>query len=149
MNCPYCENKDTAVLESRVLPLGEGMRRRRECKKCTKRFTTYEKVVNLDLKVVKKSGGIEDFDREKIVKGIKKACWKRPVTEEQMTDLVDDLELKLLNRMTTNVPSCDIGKMILSRLKKLDDVAYLRFASVYLEFASAADFAKLITSLAN
>ena len=106
-------------------------------------------MVNLDLKVVKKSGGIEDFDREKIVKGIKKACWKRPVTEEQMTDLVDDLELKLLNRMTTNVPSCDIGKMILSRLKKLDDVAYLRFASVYLEFASAADFAKLITSLAN
>ncbi len=147
MHCPYCENKDTGVLESRVLPLGEGMRRRRECRKCGKRFTTYEKVANLDLKVVKKSGVVEEFDREKITKGIKKACWKRLVTDEQVTGLVDDIELKLLNRKTTKIPSCDIGKMILSRLKKLDDVAYLRFASVYLEFENAADFAKLITNL--
>ena len=147
MYCPYCENNETGVLESRVLPLGEGMRRRRECRKCGKRFTTYEKVANLDLKVVKKSGGVEEFDREKIMKGIRKACWKRPVTDEQVTDLVDDIELKLLNRKTTKIPSCDIGKMILSRLKKLDDIAYLRFASVYLEFENAADFAKLITNL--
>ncbi len=147
MHCPYCENKETNVLESRILPLGEGMRRRRECKKCGKRFTTYEKVANLDLKVVKKSGAIEEFDREKVMRGIKKACWKRPVTDEQMTALVDDIELKLLNRKTTKIPSCDIGKMILSRLKRLDDVAYLRFASVYLEFETAADFAKLITKL--
>ena len=149
MYCPYCENKDTGVLESRVLPEGEGVRRRRECRKCGKRFTTYEKVANLDLKVVKKSGGVEEFDREKIMKGIRKACWKRPVTDEQVADLVDDIELKLLNRKTTKIPSCDIGKMILSRLKRLDDIAYLRFASVYLEFENAADFAKLITNLAT
>lgn len=147
MNCPYCENKETNVLESRVLPDGVGMRRRRECKKCTKRFTTYEKVANLDLKVIKKNGVVEEFERDKVMKGIKKACWKRPVTDEQMTELVDDIELKMINRKTTRVPSCDIGKMILSRLKKLDDVAYLRFASVYLEFDSAADFASLITNL--
>ena len=104
MNCPYCENKETNVLESRILPLGEGMRRRRECKKCGKRFTTYEKVANLDLKVVKKSGVVEEFDREKVMRGIKKACWKRPVTDEQMTALVDDIELKLLNRKTTKIP---------------------------------------------
>lgn len=147
MYCPYCENKETNVLESRTLPLGEGMRRRRECKKCSKRFTTYEKVVNLDLKVVKKGGEVEEFDREKIMKGIKKACWKRPVADEQMMELVDDIELKLLNRKTIKIPSCDIGKMIMSRLKKLDDIAYLRFASVYLDFENAADFAKLITKL--
>lgn len=146
MNCPYCSHKETNVLESRILPDGEGMRRRRECRKCGKRFTTYEKVANLDLKVIKKDGRVEEFDREKIAKGVKKACWKRPVKEEAIADLIDDIELKLLNRKTTKIPSGDIGKMILSRLKKLDDVAYLRFASVYLDFASAADFAKLITN---
>lgn len=123
------------------------MRRRRECRKCAKRFTTYEKIANLDLKVVKKDGRIEDFERDKIAKGVKKACWKRPVKEEAMEALVDDIELKLLNRKTTRIPSCDIGRMILSRLKRLDDVAYLRFASVYLKFESASDFARLITNL--
>ncbi len=147
MICPYCNNKETNVLESRVLPDDGGMRRRRECRKCAKRFTTFEKVGNLDFKVIKKDGRVEGFDREKVVRGVKKACWKRPVTEAAMEELVDDIELKLLNRTTTKIPSADIGKMILSRLKKLDDVAYLRFASVYLDFASAADFAKLITNL--
>lgn len=147
MHCPYCNHKETNVLESRVLPEESGMRRRRECRKCAKRFTTYEKVANLDLKVVKKDGRIEDFERDKIAKGVKKACWKRPVKEEAMEALVDDIELKLLNRKTTRIPSCDIGKMILSRLKRLDDVAYLRFASVYLKFESANDFARLITNL--
>ncbi|MEK7524995.1 MAG: transcriptional regulator NrdR [Patescibacteria group bacterium] len=147
MICPYCNNKETNVLESRVLPDDGGMRRRRECRKCAKRFTTFERVGNLDLKVIKKGGRIECFDREKVVRGVKKACWKRPVTEAAMDELVDDIELKLLNRTTTKIPSGDIGKMILSRLKKLDDVAYLRFASVYLDFASADDFAKLITNL--
>lgn len=147
MNCPYCNHKETAVLESRVLPEGEGMRRRRECKKCDKRFTTYEKVANLDLKVVKKDGRVVDFDRDKVVKGVRKAIWKRPVSEEQVEQLVDDIELKLINRKTTKIPSCDIGKMILSRLQRIDDVAYLRFASVYLPIGSAADLEKLITNL--
>lgn len=147
MICPYCNHKDTNVLESRNLPESSGLRRRRECRKCLKRFTTYEKVANLDLKVVKKDGRVEEFDREKIIKGVRKACFKRPVSDEAMVNLVDDIELKLINRKTTKIPSCDIGKMILSRLRRLDDVAYLRFASVYLEFASAADFAKLINNL--
>lgn len=147
MNCPYCNHKETAVLESRVLPDGAGMKRRRECKKCDKRFTTYEKVVNLDLKVIKKGGKVEDFDREKVMKGVRKAVWKRPVTEEQTEQLVDDIEIKLLNRKTTKIPSCDIGKMILARLMKLDDVAYLRFASVYLPIGSADDLEQLINNL--
>ena len=147
MICPYCNYKETNVLESRCLPEGGGMRRRRECKKCGKRFTTFEKVGNLDLKVIKKDGRVEGFDREKVIRGVKKACWKRPVTQEAMENLVDDIELKLLNRATTRIPSGDIGKMILARLKKLDDVAYLRFASVYLDFESATDFAKIINNL--
>lgn len=147
MICPYCANKETNVLESRIFPDGDGVRRRRECRKCGKRFTTYEKVVSLDLKVVKKDGRIEDFDREKVMKGIRKACWKRSVTEEEMAGLADDIELRLLNRRTTKIPSNDIGKMILCRLKKMDDVAYLRFASVYLEFNKAEDFASIINSL--
>lgn len=147
MYCPYCSNKETSVLESRILPDSSGMRRRRECKKCSKRFSTYEKVVSLDLKVSKKDGKVEDFDREKLLKGIRKACWKRKVTEEEMIEVVDDIELKLLNRQTTIVPSCDIGKMVMNRLKKLDSVAYLRFASVYLEFDSAEDFGKVINNL--
>ncbi len=149
MVCPYCNHKDTNVLESRVMPLRDGMRRRRECRKCRKRFTTFERVGNLDLKVIKKDGRIESFDREKVIRGVKKACWKRRVTEEAMEELADDIELKLLNRKTTRIPSGDIGKMILCRLKKLDDVAYLRFASVYLDFSDASDFAKIISSLKN
>ncbi len=149
MNCPYCSYKETSVLESRVLPDSSGMRRRRECKKCNKRFSTYEKVVSLDLKVMKKDGQIEDFDREKVLKGIRKACWKRKVTEEEMIGVVDDIEFKLLNRQTTTIPSCDIGKMVMNRLKKIDGVAYLRFASVYLEFDRIEDFAEVISNLKN
>lgn len=121
-----------------------GIRRRRECKKCRKRFTTYEKVVKLDLKVIKKDNRLEDFEREKIRKGVRKACWKRNVTQEQIEDLIEDIEMKLMKRKTTRIPSTDIGRMILNRLKKLDDVAYLRFASVYLEFNCATDFKNFI-----
>lgn len=147
MYCPYCSHKETGVLESRVLPDGSGLRRRRECKKCDKRFTTYEKVIALDLKVIKKSGGIEDFDREKVIRGIRKACWKRPVTEDQVEQVIDDIEMKLLNRQTTRIPSCDIGKMVMNRLKKIDDVAYLRYASVYLDLSSADEFLEIINKL--
>ncbi len=115
-------------------------RRRRECLKCSKRFTTYERVGNIDLKVVKKSGDKEDFDPEKVKRGIAKACWKRLVTEEQIQGVVDDIEMKLLNRKSTEVPSKDIGKMVMSRLQKLDSVAYLRFASVYLDFQNVKEF---------
>ncbi len=149
MICPYCNHKETNVLESRVLPDNEGMRRRRECRKCAKRFTTFERVGNLDLKVIKKDGRVEGFDREKVVRGVKKACWKRPVDDGEVEDLVDEIELKLLNRDTTKIPSGEIGKLILEGLKKLDDIAYLRFASVYLDFNTAVDFANFINNLKN
>lgn len=144
MLCPYCNHNDTNVLESRTLNQGVGIRRRRECDRCRKRFTTYEKVVNLDLKVLKRDGRVEQFDREKLRKGVKKACWKRDVSDDQIEDLIDDVEMRLLNRKTVRIPSSDVGKMVMSRLKKVDDVAYLRFASVYLDFETAADFKKFL-----
>lgn len=147
MNCPYCNYNDTQVLESRLLPEGCGVRRRRDCKKCKKRFTTHELVVNLELKVIKKNGSLEDYSREKMAKGIRKACWKREVDKEKMEELLDDIELKLLNSRTTHIKSTDIGKLVLARLKKLDDVAYLRFASVYMEFEKASDFNKVLEGL--
>jgi transcriptional repressor NrdR len=144
MNCPYCLNCDTAVLESRGLPGDEGIRRRRQCKKCDKRFTTHETVVNLDLKVIKKNGKIEQYDREKLLKGVNKACYKRKVTREQMENLVDEIETKLLNRKTVEIKSSDIGRMVLNRLKKVDELAYMRFASVYLDFDDADDFKRFV-----
>ncbi|KKS65682.1 MAG: Transcriptional repressor NrdR [candidate division WWE3 bacterium GW2011_GWB1_42_6] len=144
MNCPYCTNEETSVLESRGLPSEVGIRRRRECKKCGKRFTTHERVVNIDLKVIKKSGRVEQYDREKLLKGIKKACYKRKVEEDEIENLVDEIETKLLNRKTVEIKSSDIGKMVLSRLLKLDDLAYMRFASVYLDFADAKEFKEFV-----
>lgn len=144
MNCPYCNNEDTSVLESRGLPEETGIRRRRECKKCGKRFTTHERVVNIDLKVVKKNGRVEQYDREKLLKGIKKACYKRKVESDDIEALVDEIETKLLNRKTVEIKSSDIGKMVLSRLLKFDDLAYMRFASVYLDFADAAEFQEFV-----
>lgn len=147
MRCPYCGSETSGVMESRVTSDGEGIRRRRECGKCGKRFTTYEKVGNIDLKVMKRDGRKEEFSREKLEKGIAKACWKREVKTEEIEAIVDDIEMKLLNRRSTEVKSTDIGKMVLSRLKKTDPVAYLRFASVYLDFDNLEDFKKVINSL--
>ena len=144
MNCPYCNNEDTSVLESRSLPEESGIRRRRQCKKCKKRFTTHEKVVNIDLKVIKKNGRIEQYDRDKLLKGINKACYKRRVDVDEVESLVDEIETKLLNRKTVEIKSSDIGKMVLSRLLKIDDLAYMRFASVYLDFADASEFKKFV-----
>jgi len=144
MNCPYCINNDTSVLESRALPGADGIRRRRECKKCNKRFTTHEKVVNLDLIVMKKDGRLEDYDREKLIKGVKKACYKRMVKEEKIDNLVDEIEMKLLKRRTTQIKSSEIGKMVLNRLKKIDELAYMRFASVYMDFSDASEFRSFI-----
>ena len=148
MKCPYCFNDESAVLESRESEDGAVLRRRRECVKCDKRFTTYERVENIDLKVVKKDGRKEDFAREKIIKGINSACEKRPVETEQIERLVDDIEMRFLNRKSTEISSSDIGRMVLTRLKKLDKVAYLRFASVFLEFGSVEEFRKEIREIA-
>ena len=147
MRCPYCLSQETSVLESRDSEDGEVIRRRRECTKCGKRFTTYERVEVIDLKVVKKDGSKEEFNREKIRRGIQLACEKREVTEEEIEKIIEDIELRLLNRKSTEVSSSDIGRMILTRLRKLDKVAYLRFASVFLEFASVDEFRKEIQEL--
>lgn len=144
MICPYCSNTDTQVLESRALPGYDGIRRRRECKKCNKRFTTHEKVVNLDLKVIKKDGRLEEYDREKLLKGVKKACYKRDVESNQIESLVDEIEMKLLKRKTVQIRSSEIGKMVLNRLRKIDELAFMRFASVYMDFSNANDFRQFI-----
>lgn len=146
MNCPYCNNEDINVLESRGLPGSEGVRRRRQCKKCEKRFTTHEKIVHIDLKVIKKSGKLEQYDREKLLKGVGKACYKRKVSKEEIENLVDEVECKMLNRKAVEIKSSDIGKMVLVRLKKLDDLAYMRFASVYMDFDTAKDFKEFVLS---
>ena len=147
MLCPFCKKDNTVVLESRDSEEGEVTRRRRECKSCGKRFTTYERVENISLKIVKKDGSLENYDREKIAQGILKACEKRACSYENINNIVDDIEMRLLSRKSTEVSSSDIGRMILTRLKKLDKVAYLRFASVFLEFASVNEFKEQIKEI--
>lgn len=145
MKCPYCGNSDTDVVETRD---GEGAtRRRRECKKCSKRFTTYERVENIDLVVIKKDGRREKFDREKVRKGLVKATEKRPVGIDLIETVVDEIEQELRGKDTTEVSSKVIGNLVLRKLKKIDKVAYIRFASVYLDFGDLTDFEKVIDKL--
>lgn len=147
MQCPYCQFNNTSVLESRVTEDGGAMRRRRECPKCGKRFTTYERAEGVDIKVIKKSGKIEDFDREKLKHGVMKATWKRPVTMEQIEALLDNVETVLRKKSSMEVRSWEIGNLVINRLKKIDPLAYLLFASVYRDFQSVADFQEEIKRL--
>jgi len=147
MQCPYCHHDDTSVLESRITAEGGTMRRRRECIKCSKRFTTYERAEGVDIKVVKKTGKVEDFDREKLKRGIMKATWKRPVTMEQIEEMVDEVERILRRKNSTEVRSWEVGNLVINRLKKIDPLAYLLFASVYREFESLDDFEEEIKKL--
>jgi len=143
MKCPFCSHLETEVLESRISEDGSSFRRRRECEKCQKRFTTYERVERT-LLVVKKDGRRESFDREKIKKGLLLACHKRPVSAELIDNIVDEVEQELLRKDSAEIPSRTIGNAILKRLKRIDKVAWLRFASVYLEFENLIDFEKAI-----
>lgn len=147
MKCPYCNYNKSSVLESRDSEDGCVTRRRRECQKCHKRFTTYERVEVIDLKVIKKDGSKEEFDRQKVFNGINLAFEKRQIDDEEIEKIVEDIELRLLNRKSTEISSADIGRMILTRLKKKDPVAYLRFASVFLEFENVNEFKKQIKKL--
>jgi len=140
MRCPYCGSEEDKVVDKRDNPEEGITRRRRECLKCYKRYTTYERIENVELDVVKKDGTVEKFDREKLKKGITKAISKRPITEEQVIKIVEDIEMKLLNRKATTIRASEIGEMILNRLRWLDGVAYMRFASVYKDFRSLEDF---------
>ncbi|MBE6030116.1 MAG: transcriptional repressor NrdR [Firmicutes bacterium] len=147
MRCPYCDNQDTKVIDSRHTEEGHAIRRRRECDKCGKRFTTYEKVEEMILMVVKKDGSREAFDRTKILNGIIKACEKRPVALADIERVVDDIERGLNNMMEKEVQSSFIGELIMEELKKLDEVAYVRFASVYRQFTDVNTFVKEIEKL--
>ena len=142
MLCPYCGDNESNVLESREAEDGRATRRRRECVKCSKRFTTYERVENIDLKVLKKSGKVEDYNREKLEKCFEKACWKIEAGEREK--IIDEIEMKLLNWKSVEIPSKEIAKIVMERLKKIDPVAYIRFATVYLDVNSISDFEKLL-----
>ena len=147
MRCPFCENDDTKVIDSRHTDEGHAIRRRRECEKCNKRFTTYEKVEEVILMVIKKDGSRETFDRNKVMNGIIKACEKRPVPIAEIEKIVDDIERGLNNLMEKEVKSTFIGELIMDRLKDLDEVAYVRFASVYRQFTDINTFVKEIEGL--
>lgn len=147
MNCPYCNQKDTSVIDSRDASEGKTIRRRRSCMQCDKRFTTYERVEGIDLKVVKKDGVKEDFDREKLRRGIAKATWKRPISMATIEDLISEVERLLRQKKTCEVKSWEIGNLVINRLKKVDPLSYLLFASVYRDFESVDDFEQEIQKL--
>ena len=144
MKCPFCGAADTSVLESRTVEGGSSIRRRRECGKCDKRFTTIEEVRKSFLWVIKKDGRREVFDKEKVKRGILRAIEKRPVSLELVDDITDQVEMEMLRNDKQEIPTRAIGNAVLKRLKKVDKVAWLRFASVYLEFEDLSDFEKLI-----
>ncbi len=140
MKCPFCGNDEDKVVDSRPTDEGLSIRRRRECTKCGSRFTTYEKVETVPLMVVKKDGTRQAFDRNKILGGIVKACEKRPVSVQQIEKLVDSIEAQLYNSMKKEVSTTEIGEILMTALKDLDQVAYVRFASVYREFKDIDTF---------
>jgi transcriptional repressor NrdR len=146
MKCPYCNYKETKVVDKRENAEGT-TRRRRECLKCKKRFTTYEKVENIDLSVIKKDNTRQEFDRSKIEKGITRACEKRPISYEQVKKIVDEIEAELRLKKTKEIQSKEIGELVMKKLKKLDKIAYIRFASVYREFADVSSFEEELKKL--
>ncbi|MBT3721006.1 transcriptional repressor NrdR [archaeon] len=147
MKCPYCGSLKTKVVDKRETEKDKATRRRRECLDCEKRFTTYERIEFISLTVIKKNGNIVPFEREKIIKGIIKACEKRDVSLKDIETIVSDIEFHIKNKSTTNIPSSLIGRMVMSRLKKLDKVSYIRFASVYRDFKDPEEFAEELNKL--
>jgi transcriptional repressor NrdR len=147
MRCPYCSKRQTFVVDSRDTNDGDSIRRRRQCKKCKRRFTTYEKVEVLDLKVVKKNGDKESFDREKIKRGLIKATFKRPISVEQIDNLIQDVVQDLCQKETKEIKSWEIGNMVIERLKKIDNLSYLLFATIYRDFSSIEEFERELEKL--
>ena len=147
MKCPFCQHTDNKVLDSRLTPDSDSTRRRRECAKCTKRFTTYERAEMFDISVVKRDGRREPFSREKILKGVMRACEKRPVKREDVERIVVTVEAALRQSDKEEISSRKIGELVMQELAKLDDVAYVRFASVYKKFKDANQFVDAIKTL--
>ena len=147
MKCPFCNADDTKVIDSR--PAENSIRRRRQCEVCGKRFTTYEIIDAVPVFVTKKNGSKEMFDRNKIMAGLVKSCYKRPVTHEQLNALISEIETELQNSLTSEIHTTDIGVMVMEKLRRLDEVSYVRFASVYREFKDVETFMHELKLLAN
>jgi transcriptional repressor NrdR len=145
MNCPFCASPNSRVIDTRSAE--GGIRRRRECEDCGRRFTTYERVAPLRLMVIKQDGRREPFDRDKILKGIQIACAKRPIATENIEELVSGIESELYHRGSREVTSREIGEMVMYSLRRLDEVAYIRFATIYRRFADVEDLADEIENL--
>ena len=140
MKCPFCGHENTRVIDSRPADENNSIRRRRVCDECEKRFTTYEKVETIPLIIIKKDNNRETYDRSKIGAGVLRACHKRPISAAQITQLVDEVETEIFNREEKEVPSAVIGELVMDKLKNLEAVAYVRFASVYREFKDINTF---------
>ena len=147
MKCPFCGYLDSKVVDSRPAEDGASIRRRRECLACHKRFTTFEVMESLPVVVIKKDGSRQSFDRSKLLNGMIRACEKRPVPFETMEKMVDEIEQILQNEMNREVPSAQIGEMVMDRLKDVDEVAYVRFASVYRQFKDISTFMNELNKL--
>ena len=140
MKCPFCGYDDSKVLDTRPTDEGNTIRRRRECLNCQKRFTTYEKIEQSPIMVIKKDGNRQAFDREKIIRGMIKSCEKRPVSAADIEEAVNNIEKKIENSMKKEISSLEVGEMVMDELKDLDEVSYVRFASVYREFKDLRSF---------
>ena len=147
MRCPFCSHPESKVIDSRPAEEGASIRRRRECLACHKRFTTYETVECLPLVVVKKDGSRQSFDRNKVMAGLIRACEKRPVPYSTLESMVSEIEQVLQNQMEREISSSEIGELVMERLKKIDDVSYVRFASVYRQFRDINTFISELSKL--
>ncbi len=149
MKCPYCGYSESKVVDSRPTDEEAAIRRRRECENCAKRFTTYEKIEEMPLIIVKKDGSREVYQRIKMMNGLLRACEKRPISISQVEAIADDIEKELYNSMEKEIDSKKIGELVMNRLKKVDDVAYVRFASVYRQFKDINTFLEELNKLIN
>ena len=147
MKCPFCFNDESKVVDSRSTDDNTTIRRRRECTKCNKRYTTYEKIEDIPILVVKRDLTRENFNKEKIVNGLIIACQKRPVSRKQIEEIAEEIEKKISNKMLTEIESETIGEMVMKRLKEIDEISYVRFASVYRQFKDINTFLEEITRL--
>lgn len=149
MRCPFCSFEESKVVDSRSTDDNTTIRRRRECLKCNKRYTTYEKIEDIPILVVKRDSTRENFNKKKIVNGLIIACQKRPISRKQIEELTDDIEKAISNKMITEVESKVIGEMVMERLKELDEISYVRFASVYRQFKDINTFLEEIRNLVS
>lgn len=149
MRCPYCGETESKVIDSRPADDGERIRRRRECLSCEKRFTTYESIETVPLMVIKKDGSREAFDRQKLLTGLVRACQKRPVSLDTLENAVDQIEQALFNSLSREVSSLEVGELAMKELKAIDEVAYVRFASVYRQFSDINTFMDELKDLLN